>query len=159
MFRRVNQRGFTLLEVLVVMFILGFILGPMLQLMGKSYAIVQTSKEEQAVRDDFRLFTSYLLEDLLFASSINVQHKTDEDILSYVAKSGRPETLLFSKNDGLSIIQGGKYDLVTKGEIYEEGLPMVRIDEDGVIRFNFFARPLNVLFVTSVEPRTNEVIK
>lgn len=154
-----TEKGFTLLEILVVIFILGFILAPMMQLMGKSYSVVQEAKEKQFIREDFRFFSSYLLEDLMFANSVNVQHAADYDILSYVAKNGKSQTLVFDEDFGLSLMKGNEREPIVGGEKYEDGIPMVRIDNDGVIRFNFFARPLNVLFVTSIEPRTNEVNK
>lgn len=154
-----NNKGYTLLEILIALFIIGLLLGPMMQLMGKSYSTVQDAKSEQGLREDFRFFSTYLLDDLLFASSVHVQNSATHDILSYISKTGRSQTLIFDENIGLSLLNGSERELIIGGEKYEVGLPMVRIDTDGVIRFNFFVRPLNVLFVTSVEPRTNEVVK
>lgn len=152
---RSNEKGFTMVEILVVMFILALLLIPIFKIMVLSYNTVQEEKMDSTERDDFRFFSTYLIEDLLFAQSVHVLNEAEQDVLSYTTKSGKLEQVYFHETKGILTEQNGKMEKVAAGERFEEGLPMVRIEKDGLIRFNVYSRELNILFVTSIKPRLN----
>ena len=123
-------------------------------MIGHSYDTISEEKTTQVQRDEFRLLTSSLMEEILFAKDVYVQHHPTYDILFYTTISGEQKTYYFDEELGIyQVDSDGEKDRLAQGERYESNLPMVMV-ERGIVRFNFYARELNVLLSTSVKPRT-----
>lgn len=148
-----NEKGYTLVEILVVIFLLGLILAPTFNLMGKSYAIASEENEMQSKRENFRIITIFMMEDLMHAKSVNIENYPTYDTLSYTTVDGKSSTIIFDEQLGMFLKQGSERVHLTEGERFEPSVPMVRMDNERVIRFNFYAREVNSLVLTNIKPR------
>lgn len=148
---KLNQKGMTLIEILVVMFILSLILVQLFAVMNANYMNLDKEIDSHETREKFRIYISFMMRDLVFANSYEIQNTDSIDILSYETKEGIFESIIF-KEDGMYVIEHGKEELLVEGERYLEGEPMVE-EVDGVIKFNFFARQVNSLLDLSIDPR------
>lgn len=155
-----SQRGFTLVEILVVMSILAIIVIPMMNSVVKSYKLMGDAKGSQVQRNDLRTATTYLTKDLLYANSVDVKNSDEQDIISYTTKSGVPNTIEFNYEKGMFVIdKDGKKRFIAKVRPFAKNEEMVVKNADGSVTFNVYVEKVNAAFISTITPRTVEVAK
>lgn len=148
-----SEKGFTLIELMSVLFILSILIVPLFRTMEISYGTVNSEQQNQVKRESFRILTISLLDDLMFARNVHIENAENFDVLAYTSMSGERKTLYFDEELGITLLQSDGTKLkLAEGERYEENLSMV-YNDNGIIRFNYYARELNILLTTSVKPR------
>ena len=79
-----KQSGFTLIELVVAMAVLGLIMGAMVHLFGSSVTSLHVGARQEVVYEEARLLMNELKTTLRYADSINPQNPDDKTtILSY----------------------------------------------------------------------------
>lgn len=147
-----NEKGFTLLEMLIVMLILSFILIATFDMMNMNYQTVRSELNEADSRQEFKILTSFLSEDLLYSQYVQVFNGGSYDSLHYQTKEGEDRTIKFNQI-GVYDVRNGEEHLIAKGIKQDSVYPMVR-EENGAIIFNFYANEINVLMDIYIKPRT-----
>jgi prepilin-type N-terminal cleavage/methylation domain-containing protein len=146
-----NQKGFTLMEILVVIFILSFVLTGIFTVLNWTYKTGYTGVDTQIEQENFRIFNSHLINDLQFAKDIQITNTPGKDTLSYTALNG-DVTVAYFQSDGLYKKVGTSTIKIATGQVYETGYPAVYFEPDGMIHFNFYASNINSLMYLSVKP-------
>lgn len=147
-----NEKGLTLIELLITMFILGFIMITMFRMLDLSYSTMDKEIMNQEVRDEVRVFSNYLMQDLVYTDYVKVTNNGTFDVLVYKDFKGNNKIIKFSESEGLSEIIDGRENLIVRGVKHKEDKPMVWKDGK-MINFNFYAKDVNVLLYTSISPR------
>lgn len=151
-FRKKNQNGFTLIELLVVLFILSLIIIQIFRMLDFNYQTVRNEIYDNEERQEFKILTSFVFDELLYAKHVIVYHQSDYDVLYYQTKNGKDVSLKFSHDNGIYEIRNGKEEKVVSGKRFDENFPAVR-DKNGLIIFNFYSKELNILLDRAIKPR------
>lgn len=152
-----DQRGFTLIEILIVMFITGLVLTSVFSVLNWNFRTAFGGVEKQKELESFRIFNSYLIEDLQFAKNITIinepgmANKPSKDTLQYVSVDNRVNILYF-ESDGLYKQIGTKKIKIAGGSKYEENVPAAYFENSGMIRINFYAEDIDSLLFVTVKP-------
>lgn len=147
-----DQRGFTLIEILMVMFITGLVLTSVFSVLNWNFRTAFGGVEKQKELESFRIFNSYLIEDLQFAKNITIINEPTRDTLQYVSIDNRVNILYFESDDGLYKQIGTKKIKVAEGYKYESNVPAVYFENSGMIRINFYAKNIDSLLFVTVKP-------
>ncbi|GAB6669227.1 PulJ/GspJ family protein [Bacillus cereus] len=146
-----DQRGFTLIEILIVMFITGLVLTSVFSVLNWNFKTAFGGVEKQKELESFRIFNSYLIEDLQFAKNITILNEPSRDTLQYVSIDNRVSILYF-ESDGLYKQIGTKKIKVAEGSKYEANVPAAYFENSGMIRINFYAKNIDSLLFVTVKP-------
>ncbi|MCU7668038.1 PulJ/GspJ family protein [Bacillus thuringiensis] len=146
-----DQRGFTLIEILIVMFITGLVLTSVFSVLNWNFRTAFGGVEKQKELENFRIFNSYLIEDLQFAKNITIINEPSKDTLQYVSVDNRVNILYF-ESDGLYKQIGTKKIKIAGGSKYEENVPAAYFENSGMIRINFYAEDIDSLLFVTVKP-------
>ncbi|WP_180229185.1 PulJ/GspJ family protein [Bacillus thuringiensis] len=146
-----DQRGFTLIEILIVMFITGLVLTSVFSVLNWNFKTAFGGVEKQKELESFRIFNSYLIEDLQFAKNITIVNEPSRDTLQYVSIDNRVSILYF-ESDGLYKQIGTKKIKVAEGSKYEANVPAAYFENSGMIRINFYAKNIDSLLFVTVKP-------
>ncbi|MDA1674609.1 MULTISPECIES: PulJ/GspJ family protein [Bacillus cereus group] len=146
-----DQRGFTLIEILIVMFITGLVLTSVFSVLNWNFKTAFGGVEKQKELESFRIFNSYLIEDLQFAKNITILNEPSRDTLQYVSIDNRVSILYF-ESDGLYKQIGTKKIKIAEGSKYEANVPAAYFENSGMIRINFYAKNIDSLLFVTVKP-------
>lgn len=151
-----NEKGYTLLELLIVMLILSYILVKTFGLLDLNYQTVRNELNESEMRQEMKILTTFLIEDLMYSEYVQVYNGLNYDTVQYQNAEGKDVAIKFNHEDGIYEIRNGEEKLVATGEKFNDIYPMVR-EENGVIIFNFYSRDVNILFDLHIKPRTGGI--
>lgn len=144
MYRKDSQKGFTLIEMLITLFILSFVLVQFFDIFNFNYSTLNNEVKKSEVREEFRIISSFLLEDLMYSEEITIMNGTTYDSISYKRIDGEIETIKFIDNEGAYIVKNNKDVFLSSGSRFKPNEPMV-YEHEGLIVFNFYLKDINVL--------------
>lgn len=153
--KRLNEKGFTLLEILIVMAIGSFVLIAALDLLDTNYRTVNNEMDKNEARDNLKIFSSFLIQDLMYSEDVNVYHSDSYDMLHYIGKGNKEFAIKFDYLGGISEMVDGEEKIIVAGERVQKNLPMVRKEGNSII-FNFYATSINATMDLTVRPRVSE---
>lgn len=151
-----NEKGMTLIEILVVLFISSLVIGSLFNMISWNLKLAFSSVTNQSEVEQYRIFTSTISEDLKFAQHIEIKNEGDIDKLSYVRIDGLVVKYQFEKDGLYKMVNNEKY-LISKGTAHENGFPKVYLIGNGFIRFNFFAENINSLLFLTIKPKIYDI--
>ena len=151
-----NEKGLTLLELLIVMMILSFVMVAMFQVIDVNYATMRDALEEQETRDNLRVFNAHLMQDIVDAPEIGVQNETAFDVLMYTDYQGNARVVKFAHGDGIYEVENGEEKLIVKADKPENSDKPMVYEEDGLIYVNAYAKEVNTLLDFALAPRVRE---
>lgn len=147
-----NEKGFTLVEMLVVLFILSVIMIQVFRLMDFNYKTVGDEVRNNEARQEFKILTSFVFEELMYAKHVTVYKQSDYDVLYYQSKNGKDVSLKFGYESGIYEIRDGEEVKIISGRRFDDSHPAVR-EIDGMIVFNYYSEELNILLDRAIKPR------
>lgn len=146
-----DQRGFTLMELLVVMFILSLVMGGLFTVLRWNFFTAYENVDSQIEGEAFRIFNSSLINDIQFAKDISITNETNKDTISYTALNGRVTIITFEA-DGAYRTVGTRKVKIASGNKFETGYPAVYFQPNGMVRFNFYASEAKALMFLTIRP-------
>lgn len=146
-----QENGYTLMEILVVVFVLGLVLSSLFAMLNWNFKTAFSGVENQKELENFRVLNSFLIEDLQFAKNITISNQSDKDTIQYVTTDNRVNILYF-ESDGLYKQVGTSKVKVASGSKYETDVPAVYFEKSGMVRLNFYADKIKSLLFVSVKP-------
>lgn len=150
-----EEKGFLIIELLISLFIINLLLTGIFNLLGLNMQTIYSNFDRQQEQEKLRILNDNLLKELQFATDINITEIEDSILFSYTEYDGTVVRISFEE-DGLYEYINNEKIFVTSGYAYEEDYPPVYIENNGLIRFNFFADKTNSLLYFSIKPRLLE---
>lgn len=152
-----NEKGYTLVEMLVTLFIVSIIMLQAFRMLDANYKTVRNEIQDNQSRQSFKVLSSFLFEDLMYGKYVTVVHQRDYDVLHYQTQNGKDVSLKFTYENGIYELRSGKEVKIAEGKRFDENYPTVR-EEGGLIFFNLYLDELNILLDRVIKPR-KEVMK
>jgi len=146
-----SQKGFTLMEILVVMFVLGLVMSGLFATLNWNFKTSFDGVSRQRELENFRVFNNNIVEDIQLAKSITINNQSNKDTLQYVTIDNRVNIFYF-ESDGLYKQMGSQKIKVASGSKYEENVPAVYFENSGLVKFNFYAENAKALLYVAVKP-------
>ncbi|MFP3727432.1 type II secretion system protein [Priestia filamentosa] len=146
-----NEKGFTLMEMLVVIFILGLVMSGLFATLNWNFQTAFKGVSNQKELENFRILNNHLIEDIQFAKSIVIDNKANKDTLQYVTIDNKVNILYF-ESGALYKVVGTEKVKITSGSAYDKTKPAVYLEDTGLVRFNFYADEIKSLMFVSIKP-------
>lgn len=153
--RAKNEKGFTLVEVLLVMLILSIILVTLVQVVNTNFKTMNDEFQHHEEKENLQVFSSYLFQDLIYAKTIDIRNESAFDVLVYQDRHGNEQKIKFVYDYGIYEIVGEQDVLIAQAAPFDATKPMV-YEANGLVYVNAYAKDMNVLVDLAIQPRSKE---
>lgn len=153
--KHLNEKGFTLLEVLIVLGILSYLLVQAFQVLNFNFELMDKELSKKDTRDEYRMFTSFMIQDVMLSEDVTVYQGDGYEVLTYTNIDGESETIEFNHENGIFQNIDGERKLIVSGEKVDEVEPMVKLENEKV-SFNFYSKEINTRLSLTISRRVLE---
>jgi prepilin-type N-terminal cleavage/methylation domain-containing protein len=148
-----NNRGVTLLELMIVIIVLGLISAQSLKLIGMGYSTLGSELKLKSQRDTVGMIVKNISADLLNANKYEVQTIGSSNILIITTRSGDTTTYKFTDHGFLSSIdKSGIETQISAGYCFDTTKPMVQA-ANGFVTINYYLSDVSTLLDYAIKPR------
>lgn len=153
--KHLNEKGFTLLEVLIVLGILSYLLVQAFQVLNFNFELLDKELSKKDTRDEYRMFTSFMVQDVMLSEDVTVYQGDGYEVLTYINIDGDSETIEFNHENGIYQYIDAERKLIVSGKRIDEAEPMVKLENEKV-SFNFYSKEINTRLFLTISRRVSE---
>jgi prepilin-type N-terminal cleavage/methylation domain-containing protein len=150
-----NNRGFTLLELSIVMLLMSIVMTAVLNFIVFGNLITFNEKESYQEKEDINTITKLFFQDMYSIKSVHVENTDNSDVMMYETSEGNIIGYRFKEDEFYEIIDG-KEKLIATGQKVDTSKDSVYI-ENGLVVFNYYFKDSNIMWDFNFRPRLFEV--